>query len=177
MKTVISTAYNDKIDTIEINDLEETQKAVLNEVNKIRSGKNLTPYKLHKKLNKAAQDHSEEMAQKNFLDHYSADKSTWDQRCLRAGYSGADLNNIGEDVAAGQTDAAQLLRDFCQSQGHYKPLVNTQYKHIGVGYAVADQPGYKYFWTIDFGYSAPDDDVEPAVPIIPEPDRNDFNFI
>jgi uncharacterized protein YkwD len=154
--------------------LQETQQTVLDEVNKIRSGKNLPPYKLHNKLNKSAQDHSEDMAQHNKLNHYGSNGSTWADRCAQAHYEGADLTNIGEDVAAGQTSPKQLLGDFCQSPGHYKPLVSTQYKHIGVGYSCSTHPGYKYFWTIDFGYSAPDDDV---VPSAPEPDRNDFNFI
>jgi uncharacterized protein YkwD len=136
-------------------------------INKMRKSEGLEPFLKHSSLVHSAQGQAEDNAKRDTLDHYGIDGSNWAERCKRAGYPGASLQNIGEDAAEGQDSCEELLRDWMNSPGHRRPLVSPNYRHIGNGKAIS-KSGHPYYCT-DFGGGAPDEIEELA--------RKDFDFL
>ncbi|WP_335872997.1 SafA/ExsA family spore coat assembly protein [Bacillus sp. 2205SS5-2] len=50
-----------------------------------------------------------------------------------------------ENIAAGQSSAAQVVQDWMNSEGHRKNILNGSYTHLGVGYAKGG--AYGHYWT------------------------------
>ncbi len=85
--------------------------------------------KLNTKLRVAMRRHTQDMANQNYLDHDSKDgRSPWD-RAKSAGYH----TPIGENIAMGQRNAAEVMRSWMDSQGHRANILNCGAKAIGVG--------------------------------------------
>jgi hypothetical protein len=59
--------------------------------------------------------------------------------------------NKGENLAAGQSTAAEVFAAWKASSGHNANMLNSSYKVLGVSfYTLAGSP-YTYYWTTDFG--------------------------
>jgi uncharacterized protein YkwD len=94
-------------------------------------------------LTKAAQDYSDDMAARNFFAHTNPEGVTFDQRIKTAGYSKPGAENI----AKGQTSAAQVMDSWMNSEGHRANILNCSLTKIGVGFTKAGN-----YWVQDFGY-------------------------
>jgi uncharacterized protein YkwD len=95
------------------------------------------------RLMHAAQMHAEQMARAGRLAHdlpNAAYPSTED-RLAAAQYR---WQMYGENVAQGQSNAAEALRGWMDSPGHRKNILNPGYTELGTGYAV-DRAGRPYF--------------------------------
>ena len=88
------------------------------------------------------------MAAHDRLDHFGSDRSNWAERCRDAGYPGASLQTIGENVAAWQTSAEQAVSDWMQSPGHRRTILD-RWEHCGAASGTA-RSGRSY-WVVDFG--------------------------
>ena len=53
---------------------------------------------------------------------------------------------LGENVAVGQTSPQQVMKDWMESPGHRKNILNPQYKELGVGYCYRASSQYKHHW-------------------------------
>lgn len=95
------------------------------------------------KLTKAAQDHSQDMADHTNMSHTGSDGSSMSDRLARVGYS---FGSAGENVAAGYTTPESVMDGWMASAGHKANILNCGFKEIGIGLA---QPGN--YWTQDFG--------------------------
>ncbi|WTJ96192.1 CAP domain-containing protein [Streptomyces sp. NBC_01537] len=95
------------------------------------------------KLTKAAQDHSQDMADHTNMSHTGSDGSSMTDRLARVGYS---FSSAGENVAAGYTTPESVMAGWMSSAGHKANILNCGFKEIGIGLA---QPGN--YWTQDFG--------------------------
>jgi len=95
------------------------------------------------KLTKAAQDHSQDMADHTNMSHTGSDGSSMSDRLARVGYS---FSSAGENVAAGYTTPESVMAGWMASAGHKANILNCGFKEIGIGLA---QPGN--YWTQDFG--------------------------
>ncbi|OGO42280.1 MAG: hypothetical protein A2Z04_05880, partial [Chloroflexi bacterium RBG_16_57_9] len=119
------------------------------------------------RLMRAAQKHSDDMAEKNFLSHTGSDGSSpWD-RIKRENYP---LLSGGETVAGGQQPPADVVTAWLGSKPHREILMG-QYRDIGAGYAFRAGTDYGYYWTIDVGVSS-DDGQRPLpspTPTAPKP--------
>lgn len=150
---------------------EDIDTQVLNEMNTVRASRNLKPFVKHSTLTKAAQVHTDYLAKANRLSHYGPNRNTWADRCKTAGYPGASLYNIGENVGMGQKDARTIIKDYLSSPGHLRQIISRDNHHVGSAMSIASN-GYKY-WCTDFGYGAPDE-------VVPQPevefDRSFFIF-
>jgi uncharacterized protein YkwD len=109
------------------------QVAQENEVIRItnleRAKKGCGKVKLNTKLRAAMRGHTQDMANKNYFSHDSQDgRSPWD-RAKSAGYK----TPIGENIAKGQRDAADVMRSWMDSPGHKANILNCDAKAIGVG--------------------------------------------
>lgn len=94
-------------------------------------------------LDKAAQDYSDDMSAGNFFSHTSPAGVTFDQRIKNAGYTKPG----GENIAMGQTSAAQVMESWMNSQGHKDNILNCDFAKIGVGVTTSG-----WYWVQDFGY-------------------------
>ena len=119
-----------------------------------RAKANLQPLKLNDKLSNAAEDHSNDMAQDNFFSHTGVDGSTVSDRVKNNGY---EYSRVGENIAAGQTSAAEVVEGWMNSPGHRANILNPNYAEIGVGYEYLENDtgssNYNQYWTQVFGTS------------------------
>ncbi|MGM0754239.1 MAG: SafA/ExsA family spore coat assembly protein [Bacillota bacterium] len=56
-----------------------------------------------------------------------------------------EYSQAAENIAAGQTSAEQVVREWMDSPGHRKNILTGSYTHIGVGYAKGGS--YGTYWT------------------------------
>lgn len=115
-------------------------------VNRERQKQGLPALARNGKLNKAAQAHAADMARRGALSHTGGDGSNFGQRMQRQGYR---FRAGAENVAAGQQDAAAVMKSWMNSAGHRGNILNKDMKHIGVGFARASD-GQPY-WVQVFG--------------------------
>ena len=98
------------------------------------------------RLGAAAQGHAADMAARNYFNHISPDGRAPKDRINAAGYS---WRTIAENIAAGQTDAQEVVSGWLSSEGHCRNLMNAEYRELGVG--LAQNAGGKRYWVQNFG--------------------------
>ncbi len=81
---------------------------------------------------RAAQAHSEDMARRGYFSHVSPEGRTMADR-LRA--QGAGYRLAGENIAAGQPNAREVVRSWLGSPGHRQNIENCGFTRHGVGLA------------------------------------------
>jgi uncharacterized protein YkwD len=94
-------------------------------------------------LTAAAQGHSDDMAANDYFSHTSLDGATASDRAEAAGFTGTAL---GENIAAGQQSAQDVMAAWMGSEGHRANILNCDYTVIGVG---LNEDGW--YWTQMFG--------------------------
>jgi uncharacterized protein YkwD len=104
------------------------------------------PLRWDDRLGRAAQAHSADMAAKNYFSHTSADGRSFSERIRAEGYS---FSRAGENIAAGQRTAAQVVDTWLKSPGHCRNIMNPAFGDLGVGQAAGGSFGV--YWTQDFG--------------------------
>lgn len=104
------------------------------------------PLKMDPNLRCAARVHSKDMADRDYFEHVNLEGVSPHQRMKKAGFSG---RTTGENIAAGSSDAAGTVKQWINSAGHCKNLMNKGYKFLGVGYAPGGK--YRHVWTQNFG--------------------------
>ncbi|MGW4353246.1 CAP domain-containing protein [Nocardia sp. NPDC004582] len=82
------------------------------------------------RLQSAAQGHSDDMAARVYFDHRDPDGRMPNQRVEAAGYL---WRTVGENIARGQADAAEVMADWMASPGHRANILNCAYTDIGIG--------------------------------------------
>lgn len=93
----------------------------------------------------AARKHSADMAEREFFAHDNpSGEEPWD-RIEAAGYA---FQAAGENIAAGQIDAAMVMQGWMDSDGHCANIMNPDFTEIGVGFFPGGQFGT--LWTQDF---------------------------
>lgn len=110
-------------------------------VNSERSQSGCDPVSVEPRLAAAAQEHSEDMNERDYMDHYNPDGEGPGERAERHGYSAWGAEN----VAKGQQDAEQVMESWMNSPGHRDNILNCDLQTIGVG-----ESGHA--WTQKFGY-------------------------
>ncbi|MGW0394516.1 CAP domain-containing protein [Streptomyces sp. NPDC003042] len=117
--------------------------AVLSLVNQERAAAGCSALTLNARLTKAAQDHSEDMADHGNMSHTGSDGSDPGLRITRAGYT---WSTYGENVAYGYSSPEKVMEGWMNSPGHRQNILNCSFKEIGIGLA---QPNH--YWTQAFG--------------------------
>jgi uncharacterized protein YkwD len=112
-------------------------------VDLVNSEAGCAPLTVNAELTKAAQDHSQDMADHQNMSHTGSDGSSPGDRITGAGYS---WSTYGENVAYGYDTPSSVMAGWMSSPGHKRNILDCSYKEIGVGLA---QPGN--YWTQDFG--------------------------
>lgn len=106
------------------------------------------PVTMHPVLRCSARLHSLDMATNGFFSHDNLQGVSAFDRMAGAGY---DYSTAGENIAAGQTSAADVIQAWLDSPGHCQILMHPNFEHLGVGYAYQDASHYRRYWTQNFG--------------------------
>jgi uncharacterized protein YkwD len=92
----------------------------------------------------AASVHSLDMAARGSLGHDGSDGSSSGERMTRAGYT---WQVSGENVAAGQRDAAGVVAAWLESPGHCATLMDARFTETGIAFALAPGKNPAVYWT------------------------------
>ncbi|GMF32561.1 unnamed protein product [Phytophthora lilii] len=122
--------------------------AMLAAVKKQRAAQGLSSLCMNKKLQAAAQRHSNDQAKNNFMAHDGSDGSTMSERITQAGYK---WSAVAENVAAGQVDVDAVMESWMNFPGHRANILGADYTMFGTAYAYNADSTYKHYWTQDFG--------------------------
>lgn len=104
------------------------------------------PLILDPDLVEAAQVHADDMATNDFFSHTGSDGSNFSQRVGRTDYTGFA---IGENIAAGGSQAEGVVQRWVDSDGHCRNLMNPDARHLGAGFQVGGP--YGTMWVQVFG--------------------------
>lgn len=120
-------------------------QAVLDLVNAERAKAGVNPLQLDEQLNEVATVKAKDMAENNYFSHDSATYGTPFDMMHSFGVS---YRSAGENIAAGQKSAEEVMNSWMHSSGHRANILNASYTHLGVGYCVNDN-GVPY-WSQEF---------------------------
>ncbi|MBQ8435510.1 MAG: CAP domain-containing protein, partial [Oscillospiraceae bacterium] len=126
-------------------------EAVLDLVNEQREAVGAEPLALDESLTEAAMIRAEEIVES--FSHTRPDGSSCftvlDELGISCGYP-------GENIAAGYSDAADVMNGWVNSEGHYKNIVDKYYSEIGIGIVYDSNSEYGYYWVQIFAdYTEP----------------------
>ena len=125
------------------------EQEMLDLVNEERMRESLAPVTWCPALARSATAHSQDMAAENYFEHQSLDgREVWD----RAKAEGYDYQTVGENIAVGQRDVAEVMQGWMDSPGHRENIMKPDYTHLGSGVATGDFKGQQsIYWTQNFG--------------------------
>jgi uncharacterized protein YkwD len=103
---------------------------------------------MHELLRGTARRMSKDMGERGFFDHVDPDGHDPFDRMEAAGYAGGAM---GENIAAGQETAAEVVQGWLDSDGHCSNIMDPDFRVIGVGYALVPGSPYRHYWTQNFG--------------------------
>jgi hypothetical protein len=146
------------------------EQEVLRLTNEFRQKNGLKPLVIDQSLEKAADQHTQNMALQDFFSHTGKDGSRpWD-RAKSAGY---ESGTVGENIAAGYGTPQDVVTGWINSPGHRANLLNTNYNEIGLGhYFLQNDTGsvnYNHYWTQVFGKGTIESSPMPAPTPAPAP--------
>ena len=120
---------------------EETEmRSFVRLMNEYRQKHGCAPLQWDARVAAVAQRHSEDMARRRYFHHNDPQGvSPFDR--LRSAHVG--FRSAGENIAAGQITASQVLNDWLNSSGHRQNIENCRYTHHGLGLS-------NTYWTHDF---------------------------
>jgi uncharacterized YkwD family protein len=110
-------------------------------VNQERSKAGLSALKLSDKLTSIANTKAKDMADNNYFDHTSPTYGTPFQMLQHVGVS---YSYAGENIAAGQKTASEVMNAWMNSSGHRANILNQNYTELGVGYVKGGSYGTEW---------------------------------
>ena len=121
---------------------------VITEVNIQRATNGCDPIVKNNLLTQAAQNHSENMALNDFVDHIDPDGQDPSDRAAALGYQAASL---AENIASGQETPAEVMAAWMSSPGHRENILDCTKTEIGVGYYYLENDtgveDNQHYWT------------------------------
>jgi cysteine-rich secretory family protein len=124
---------------------------VVDLINRERVSDGLLPLARSTELAQAAQAHSVDMVQHNYLDHTGFDGSQPQDRADRAGYHVPPSSGwiVVEVISAISADPQGPVDWWMSDSQHQKVLLNPRWREIGAGYAQGGD--YGNYWTVLVG--------------------------
>ena len=113
------------------NEQQAVEEQVVSLVNKERAKEGLAPLSMDWELARVAKYKSQDMNDKNYFSHTSP---TYGSPFDMMKNFGISYNAAGENIAKGQTSAAQVMEAWMNSSGHRANIMDAKFTHIGVGY-------------------------------------------
>lgn len=118
---------------------------VVNLVNQERQKNGVAPLTISPSLDNVAQTKAQDMVNENYFDHTSPKYGSPFNMMTTFGIH---YTYAGENIAAGQPDAATVMKDWMNSPGHRANILNPNYTQIGVGEAHGGS--YGTYWVQEF---------------------------
>ncbi|AJT61820.1 CAP domain-containing protein [Streptomyces chattanoogensis] len=119
-------------------------KKIVDLVNAQRAQHGCGPLTVDRRLQKAAQAHSNDMAARNYYEHNTPEGIDPGTRMTRAGFQ---WSSWAENIFKSPKDPDTALKGWMESPGHRDNILNCSYKSTGVGVNLsANGP----WWTQDF---------------------------
>jgi len=132
---------------------DELARQVLSLVNIERARVGAAPLTLDDELTQAAEDYACTMAGEDFFDHYHPDTGQGPgDRAAEANY---DFFAVGENLAGGQTTAAEAVKDWMNSPGHRENMLSADWQDTGIGLR-RGAGELRIYWVQLFGLPADD---------------------
>jgi uncharacterized protein YkwD len=103
---------------------------------------------LNTPLERAALEHSKDMAINGYMDHIGRDGSSPADRITRTGYK---WRMVGENLASGIMTPEETVAGWLQSPHHCENLMTPRFTEMGVGFAVNPATDAGVYWTQTFG--------------------------
>ncbi|GLS85304.1 hypothetical protein GCM10010873_02770 [Cypionkella aquatica] len=124
---------------------------VLAAVNQARASAGCSALTTNTKLETAARGHARAMAEQNFFGHASKNGGKFSGRIKAQGYR---YSKVAENIGAGQSSAAGIMKDWLGSAGHRKNILDCALTETGIAvvYQPDDKPlkgqsyAMKYYW-------------------------------
>ncbi len=111
-------------------------------INQRRREARLAPLAVHHTLTTCAQQYSGVQANQGGINHTGPDGSNPGQRLTRCGYR---WRHYGENLAAGQVSAEEVVAAWMASPGHRRNILNAKVREIGIGHSHrAGDPNHYY---------------------------------
>lgn len=114
---------------------------ILNLVNQERKKAGVPALTLSEKLTSIANTKAKDMADKNYFSH---DSPTYGSPFDMLKHFGVSYSYAGENIAAGQRSAAEVMNSWMNSSGHKANILNKNYTQLGVGYYEGGQYGTEW---------------------------------
>jgi uncharacterized protein YkwD len=105
------------------------------------------PLTMSQILTAAASLHALDMAEHGKLTHDGSDGSDSGERITRAGYT---WQISGENIAAGQPGADEVVASWIESPGHCATLMDARFTETGVAFALAPNENPAVYWAQEF---------------------------
>jgi uncharacterized protein YkwD len=106
------------------------------------------PLSLNVLLERAALEHSKDMAAHNYMDHIGRDGSTPAVRITRTGYK---WRMAGENLASGVMTPEDAVAGWLESPHHCANLMTARFTEMGIAFAVNSNSDAGVYWTQTFG--------------------------
>lgn len=106
---------------------------ILQLVNQERSKQGLKALQLDSKLNQVATVKAKDMASNHYFSH---DSPTYGTPFDMMHSFNVSYRSAGENIAAGQKTAQEVMNSWMNSAGHRANILNKNYTHLGVGYCL-----------------------------------------
>jgi uncharacterized protein YkwD len=120
---------------------------VLKLINERRSAIGLPEVALDPVLTSMAEAYATEMIEKGFFAHENPTNDDGPgERAYKAGYV---FLEIGENLAAGQETAEQVVSEWMASPEHRDMILGMQWREVGIGVRLGGQ--YDVYWVLEFG--------------------------
>lgn len=119
---------------------------LLSYTNELRESEGLEPLVWSGELAYCAAVRAEELPELSYeqnVNHQRPDGSPW--------YTVNEDIMYAENIAYGQTSAYEVFEAWKNSPGHYKNMMNPDYRTFGAALYYTDG-GYNYYWIEEFGY-------------------------
>ena len=117
--------------TISENEQQAVEEQVVSIVNKERAKEGLAPLTIDWELARVAKYKSQDMHDKKYFSHTSPTYGSPFDMMKKFDIS---YKSAGENIAKGQTSAAQVMEAWMNSSGHRANIMDAKFTHIGVGY-------------------------------------------
>ena len=106
------------------------------------------PLSLNVSLERAALEHSLDMAAHNYMDHTGRDGSTPADRITHAGYK---WRSVGENLASGAMTPEEAVDVWIHSPPHCANLMDRGFTQMGIAFAANPTTDAGAYWTQTFG--------------------------
>jgi uncharacterized protein YkwD len=135
--------------TAALRDPARVRRELLAAVNREREARELAPLRVSTVLERAAQNHADDMLARGYYGHASPEHTMVLRRARDAGYV---PDSVGENIAKGQRSVEEVMAGWMASTEHRKNILNPMFTEAGFGIALGRMPeGDEVLWVQVFG--------------------------